>query len=245
MFAWARQPVVAEWYTRFDYFLWNERYQGHELLDEHGTLYTLGSSRRFGANRFCGELFTGTMNYAGADQAGNPLNSITTYLGVRGEYEGVWDLNLHGWPPVTVFAGIGTRFWIRDLKDSVIPATGQYASGYQEYWWTLYPYVGLEKRWPCNFGEELYARGRVGCTAFTHQFVNLDTGTTLYPQADVIGQIEVGFRHDQLFIAAYFEAMTWNVSPIVRGDLQPLSQNVYHGAEAGTKLLRSRGDCYR
>ena len=233
LFAFARQPVVAEWYVRFDYFLWNERSGGSELDSEHGTLYTLGCSRRFGADRFCAELFTGTMNFSGADAIGDPVNSTTSYLGVRGEYEWVWDMNLHGCPPVTVFAGIGTRFWIRDIKDGTILSSGDFSPGHQETWWTLYPYLGLEKRWPCNFGEEIYARGRLGCTVFTYEFADLDEGTPLYPRPDLTGQVEVGFRHDQLFIAAYFEAMTWNESPSVRSAFQPVSQMFTTGLKLG------------
>jgi hypothetical protein len=93
--------------------------------------------------------------------------------------------------------------------------------------------VGLEKRWPVNCGEEIYARGRLGCTLFTYEFAELNDGTPLYPQPDLTGQVEVGFRHDQLFIAAYFEAMTWNASPSVRGTAQPLSQMFTTGLKLG------------
>ena len=233
LLAFAQQPVVAEWYTRFDYFFWNERSGGTELDDEHGTLYTLGYSRCFGADRFRGELFTGTMNYSALDGAGNLVNSTTTYLGLRGEYEWVWDMCLRGWPPVTLTAGIGTRFWIRDIKDGTVLSTNAISVGHQENWWTLYPYVGLEKRWPVNCGEEVYARGRLGCTVFTYEFADLNEGTPLYPRPDLTGQVEVGFRHDQLFIAAYFEAMTWNASPSVRGTAQPLSQMFTTGLKLG------------
>ncbi len=237
LFAFAQQPVVADWYARFDYFFWNERNGGTQIDSEHGTLYTLGCSQCFGADRFRGEIFTGTMNFSGYDWFGTWFGSFveshTNYLGVRGEYEWVWDLNLHGCPPATVFAGIGTRFWIRDIKDDWIPGPDSLSVGYQETWWTLYPYLGLEKRWPCNVGEEIYARGRLGCTVFTYEFFGGHGGVPLYPRPDLTGQVEVGFRHDQLFIAAYFEAMTWNESPTVRNAFQPLSQMFTTGLKLG------------
>jgi hypothetical protein len=229
----ARQPVVVEWYTRFDYLQWNERHAGSDLDSEHGTLYTLGCSRRFGADRFCAELFTGTMNFGGLDDLGQTADATTTYLGLRGEYEWVWDLCPRGWPSAQFFAGVGTRFWIRDVKDGTVVGSNAISVGHQENWWTFYPYLGLEKRWPVNFGEEIYARGRLGCTVFTYEFTDLNEGTPLYPRPDLTGQVEVGFRHDQLFIAAYFEAMTWNASPSVRGSFQPLSQMFTTGLKLG------------
>ncbi len=145
-----QRPVEAEWYTRFDYFAWNERSGRTQIDSEHGTLYTLGYARCFGADRFRGELFTGTMNFSGTNWVGDPADSTTTYLGVRGEYEWLWDMSLPGCPPATLFAGVGTRFWIRDIKDGTVLSTGDFFTGHQENWWTIYPYVGLEKRWPCN-----------------------------------------------------------------------------------------------
>jgi hypothetical protein len=233
MFVFAEQPVLVEWYTRFDYFAWNERSGGTELDSEHGTLYTLGCTRCFGADRFRGELFTGTINYSGTNGLGDLADSTTTYLGVRGEYEWLWDMNLRGWPSATVFAGVGTRFWLRDIRDGTVLSSGDFSVGHQETWWTFYPYVGLEKRWPCNVGEEIYVRGRLGCTVFTYQFFGLDEGTPLYPRPDITGQVECGFRHDQLFIAVCFEAMTWNASPTVRNSFQPLSQMFTTGLKLG------------
>ncbi len=233
LFAFAQQPLEAEWYVRFDYFLWNERVGGTEIDSENGTLYTLGYARCSGADRFRAELFTGTMNYGGTDWNGDPVDSITSYLGVRAEYEWLWDMSLRGWPQTTLFAGLGTRFWIRDIKDGVVLSTNDISVGHQENWWTIYPYLGFEKRWPCNAGEEIYARGRIGCTAFTYQFLDIEEGTPLYPRPDVIGQIECGFRHDQVFIVACFEAMTWNASPTVRDWSQPRSQMFVTGLKLG------------
>jgi hypothetical protein len=229
----AQRPVLAEWYTRFDYFCWNERIGATEIDSENGALYTLGYSRCFGADRFRAEIFTGTMTYGGTDWNDQSVQAVTSYLGVRGEYEWLWDMSVPGCPPTTLFAGIGTRLWIRDIKDGIVPSTGEISVGHQENWWTIYPYLGLEKRWACNPGEEIYARGRVGCTVFTYQFLDIGEGTPLYPRPDITGQIECGFRHDQLFIAVCFEAMTWNASPTVRDWSQPRSQMFVTGLKLG------------
>src|SRR4051812_47783432 len=58
--------LVAEstLYSRVDYFHWNEHIGGGTLLNESGPLWTLGYQRRTGWERFRGEFFSGTVNYA-------------------------------------------------------------------------------------------------------------------------------------------------------------------------------------
>ena len=89
-------PSQACWYTRAEYFHWNERSGGTDFVNEAGALYTLGYTRQFGVERFRAELFGGQVNYQGYDmyQATSsspieyiPLSNNTDYLGLRGEYE--------------------------------------------------------------------------------------------------------------------------------------------------------------
>ena len=58
----------ASWYTRVEYFHWNERIGGTDFVNEGGALYTLGYSRQIGIERFRAELFGGEVNYQGYDQ---------------------------------------------------------------------------------------------------------------------------------------------------------------------------------
>ena len=135
--------MQASWYTRVEYFHWNERVGGTDFVNEGGTLFTLGYSRRIGVERFRAELFGGDVHYDGYDQ-GNmaPLASNTGYLGLRGEYEMV--IEPAAWEGrFAVLAGMGTRFWIRDLHDGS-DDQGDPVFGYQETWWTMYPFLGLE-----------------------------------------------------------------------------------------------------
>jgi hypothetical protein len=232
-FTLADRPLEASWYTRFDYFCWYEREGDVGLLDERSTLYNLGYVRSSGAQRARIELFTGVVHYAGATWAGDPLESSTEYLGFRGEYELHWDASIPEWPSMTCFAGIGTRFWIRDLKDGQLSRTGEFASGYQETWWTLYPYLGLEKRWPRGPDTTIFLSGRLGCTAYTSENVSMEGVPTLHPQPNVIGQVECGLQYLQFYFSAYFDAMSWQKSPVVEGVLQPASQMYTTGLKLG------------
>ena len=95
----AGPAAQATWYTRIEYFHWNERIGGTDFVNENGTLFTLGYQRQIGIERFRAELFGGEVNYQGYDQVPVdpnsatsdyylvPLTSKTDYLGVRGEYE--------------------------------------------------------------------------------------------------------------------------------------------------------------
>jgi len=233
----------STWYVREEYFHWNERYGGADFVDEYGLLLTLGYVKRTGAERFRAELFGGTMNYVGAaqysDGSTEPLWSRTGYLGLRGEYDLLFEPE---WCPGTsFFVGVGTRFWLRDLRDGVTPSDVE-VQGYQEMWWTIYPYLGVETTRALASGPEFYSSARIGCTAMTYEFVAWTDPTAAYPtwndpvlhpKCGITGQVEVGLRGDHFFCAAFSEAMTWGQSAVTRNVLQPASSFVTVGLKTG------------
>lgn len=223
----------SSWYTREEYFHWNERFGGEDFVNEYGLMLTLGYVKRIGQERFRAELFGGTLDYVGGaqfnDGSTEPLWSKTGYLGVRGEYELLFEPD---WLPRTsLLLGVGTRFWFRDLRDGVTPS-GYDVTGYQETWWTIYPYLGVETRRSLQSGPELYSSARIGCTAITYEHVSW-YDAVLYPKCGITGQAEVGLRGDHFFCAVFSEAMTWGESDVARGLLQPTSSFVTVGLKAG------------
>ena len=224
----------STWYTRIDYFHWNERVDGQDFVNEDGALFTLGRVRRVGPERFRFELFGGSIGYSGGvqydDGSTEPLSSHTNYLGLRGECDLVYDPDW--WPSTSLFVGVGSRFWFRDLPDAYT-ASGTFVWGYQETWWTIYPYLGLETRRQMHSGDiEWFASGRIGSTAITYEHVSFDD-VVLYPRAGLSGQCEVGLRGPHLFLSAFSEAMMWRDSGIVRDVMQPRSRMVTVGLRAG------------
>ncbi len=220
-------------YVRFDYFHWNENIDGQDFVNENGLLSTFGYLHRYGNERVRGELFGGQVGYSGGvqydDGTTEPLESHTNYIGFRGELEFLFEPD---WaPPVTFFAGIGSRFWFRDLPDDV-DSSGDLVQGYQETWWSIYPYVGLEKKRDLDDGMEFYGSGRFGLTPFTYQHVSLDD-TILYPKLGITGQVECGIRGKHGLLGGYFDATTWHESAIVRGSLQPNSKMLLLGLRTG------------
>ena len=148
----AVSPVQSAWYYRLDSFSWNERDRRGELVNEHGPLSTLGYVRQSGVERFRIELFGGTVAYDGSAQYQDQNNLWqsepyhqsfgTNYLGCRGEYELLAEPA--AWSRIRFFLGVGTRFWIRNLQNATLPDMD--VAGYEETWWTFYPYVGLETK---------------------------------------------------------------------------------------------------
>ncbi len=226
---------LSTWYFRQDSFWWNERLDGTDFVNEYGPLSTLGYQRRSGIERFRVELFGGTVSYDGAAQYEDGslepyhLSNGTNYLGMRGEYDLL--LEPAGWSRIRGVLGVGTRFWVRDLHDAITP-TGNAVFGYQETWWTFYPYFGLETRDSTEPGWKFFGSARFGITPLTYQHATY-FDTTLYPRCGLTGQAELGIRFEKCSVSAFIEAMTWGESAEVRGSLQPDSQMVTVGGKLG------------
>ena len=227
------RTIESSWYTRVDYFHWNERLDGMDFVNEDGPLITLGYVRRVGPERFRLEVFGGTMHYKGygqfPDGSLDPLSSDTDYLGMRGEYDLLIEPDMT--PQISYFIGVGTRFWVRDIKDGVSQG-GYYIGGYEELWWGLYPYLGFEKRRIPSSDMEFYWSGRIGCTPLNFERVGY-FDVTLHPRTGVTGQLEAGLRNRHFTLSAFFEGTTWGQSPEVDGVLQPKSQMTTVGMRSG------------
>jgi hypothetical protein len=227
--------IESTWYFRQEAFSWNERSNGQDFVNEYGPLSTIGYLHRNGCERFRLELFGGTMAYDGGaqypDGSYEPYHQSngTDYLGMRGEY----DLLIEPacWRRVRGVIGVGTRFWIRDLHDAVTPS-GDYVMGYQEDWWTFYPYIGLETRESQEPGWQFFGSARFGLTPLTYQYASA-FDTALYPKCGVTGKAEFGVRVMHFSASAYIEVMTWGESAVVRDSFQPDSRMLTVGGQLG------------
>lgn len=229
------RPIESTWYFRQEAFFWNERSDGHDFVNEYGPLSTLGYLHRNGCERFRLELFGGTVAYDGGaqyeDGSYEPYHDSngTNYLGVRGEYDLL--IEPASWRRVRAFVGVGTRFWIRDLHDSVTPS-GNEVDGYQEDWWSFYPYIGLETKDPEEPGWHFFGSARFGLTPLTYQYAS-GFDTALYPKCGVTGKLELGVRVMHFSAELYLEAFTWGESAVVRDSFQPDSRMLTVGGQLG------------
>jgi hypothetical protein len=239
------RPIESTWYYRLDSFHWNERLNGADFVNENGPIFTLGYTRRNGPERFRFELFGGSVAYDGGAQYTDDqgvyqtepyhLSNGTDYLGVRGEYDLL--IEPSDWTYVRIVLGAGTRFWVRDLHDAVLPDA--YVSGYQETWWTFYPYVGLETKVLDQNAFHFFGSARVGLTAFTYQYADIADpyygtgGSVLHPRLGVTSQAEFGVACRRFTLSAFTEVMTWGESSMVRDSLQPASLMLTMGGRVG------------
>ncbi|MEN6459294.1 MAG: hypothetical protein ABFC63_10215 [Thermoguttaceae bacterium] len=230
-------PTESSWYGRIDYYHFGQQdIGGANTFNEDGILYTVGYSRRIGPEKFRIELFSGNADYFQRGIDINEADSTTINFGVRAEAEYHWALTTVGQPPLEFFGGIGTRAWIRDLKDTTA-FDGTDLWGSQETWWTVYPYIGLEKKWLYDNGFETFVSGRIGFTMFTYEHASTSGSPAFNPKLNVLGQLEAGVRRNALSLSAYLDAMTWDRS----GDVwvggtpyyYPASQLVTIGVKLG------------
>ncbi len=227
----------STWYTRIDYFYWGEQVDHRTFMQNNGAAPTLGWQQRHGRQRYRAELFGAKVDYS-ADLGGYDGSNVTNYLGLRAEYELMFEPE--NWERLSFFGGVGTRFFVRSIPDIFLAPT-VVAVGYQESWWTFYPYVGAESRRKMNTNWEPYWRARIGLTAFTREHI-ADDDVTLFPRPNLTGQIELGYRGPRWFVSAYSEVMAWSRSARVLDYQgggtyyyvnQPNSQNVMLGLKSG------------
>jgi hypothetical protein len=232
-------PIVLEqshestWCFRLDSYTWTERIGGVDAVKETGPISTVGYQRRSGQERFRLEVFGGEISYDGytiGDGSSEHYHEShgTDIFGVRGEYDLLFEPD--ALPAIRFLIGVGTRLWMRNLNDAYLADSNTYVTGYQETWWTFYPYLGLETRPQDPNAFHWFAAGRVGMTAFTYQYANIfdpdyqTCGNTLYPKCGVTAQGEIGVAYRKLTLSAFTEFMAWNESNVVRGWYQPQSQ---------------------
>jgi hypothetical protein len=234
--------IESAWYYRLDAFFWNERVNGIDLVNESGPISTLGYMHRSGQERFRLEVFGGTVAYDGnamytdgSMEAYHQSNG-TDYFGGRAEYDLLIDPSW--WEHFRIIAGIGTRFWFRDLHDGITPS-GSYVAGYQETWWTFYPYIGLETKTSEPDKFHFFGSTRFGFTPMTYEHADIydaafqTCGVVLHPKCGVTAQAEVGVACRRFTLSGFLECMSWSESNEVRGYYQPTSTMFTAGGRFG------------
>ena len=250
----AIQPYLGfSMYGRVDAFRWTE---SADNVSESGALFTLGFQFGIDTNRFRLELFCGDVGYSddfttpqtGTTSASN--SSDTTYIGTRMEFERAFKFDAV--PSLSFIAGVGTRLWSRAVYESFANVSNTPVTGYDEGWWTNYPYLGLETRRQPGATFEWYASAHVGVTAFTLEsfavrdgsfmLVSSPSGTIItqqdgastsaYPKPGMTESVELGIRYKLFNIAFCFDGLAWAQSSTTP-PYQPATQMYQFGLKAG------------
>ncbi len=176
-----------------------------QLLEEQGPLFSLELQRglpneqRYGW-AYRAELFLGKVDYDGATQQGIPTQSRTLYMRLKGEADYGFRLGGQGrWQP---YAGFGVRSWLRRLQDS------REATGYSEYWSTLYAQTGVRWQLPTRPGIHLGFSVNHALYNYVHyDFSTIDDldNTQLEPGTDWSWQAESGVGWERCFLVLRWE----------------------------------------
>uniref|UniRef100_C6E0U7 Uncharacterized protein n=1 Tax=Geobacter sp. (strain M21) TaxID=443144 RepID=C6E0U7_GEOSM len=235
---------ILTWYFSPQYFTWQERDNGRRLLKESGPLFSLGGAAGIVADssftiRGKGELFGGQVGYQGETQPPDPqpIRTDVAYFGTREEVDLGYRVS-RGRGYLEPFAGLGHRWWLRELQDTST-AAGSAVKGYTELWQTAYGRLGARGELALSSGGAAFAEGGAKYPFYTGNSVDFVNGgvITFHPGAAWSGFAETGIRVGSLKLALSYEGFRFSASSPKRVQgtryLQPESSSDIFGASLG------------
>ena len=200
------------------------------------------TSGEFGIERIRAEMFGGEVHYDGYGQFdGNGINetlpSHTSYLGLRGEYESIWEPA--AWQGRIAFlGGLGSRFWFRDLHDGTTPDGNPDLRLRRD----LVDFLSLPGRGDAlSFAAnlDLYSESRVCATVLTYDYATIGD-RPVWPKPGVMANVEIGLRYTHFFAALRGEVMRWEDSSVVQAPTSPARRCTPRAAASGSRSKASR-----
>ena len=204
---------------------------GPKLLEETGNLYGFGYDieslkSRIGW-RTGGHFFLGEVDYSGQTWTDIPVTTDVWYAGGEIYADVVPGYRFDSGLWLKSFAGVGTRFWLRDLQDTRT-GEGDPVSGAREWWGYLYGRAGLGAEFPVTkdimvFGEfglklPIYARNEA------EFFLSGSPSVGLEPEAKVSGFGAAGCRWKQWGAKITYDALRFDRSDAVSSGMYSLYQ---------------------
>jgi len=217
------------WYFRTEYFLWVEMDGSETSMQEKGVVPVIGWTRRFGRHRLRAEMFGSQLSHLSI--VDTPFGSVdlhtqTVYYGGRTEYDFYFYKSEKGrWEWLV---GMGTRMWAREID---------LFGGVDQFWLTVYPYLGAETRRDPSRRFELFGRWRLGMTAFSLAATSFSPpvipDSDFYPRVGFATLGEYGIRGEKAFVSGYLELFSWMDSPPDNNVIQLASTNFMAGVQLG------------
>ena len=228
-------------YGHVENFEWKEFVDGHQLLKESGPLAGVGGLLDVDTGigfhlQGMGEIFFGRIDYDGATQAGNPVDSKTKYRGFLAEADLMAPLKATPYVYLKPYAGVGGRIWQREIEDS-----GE-ALGYEEYWSTIHGILGIGVAVKARPDTELFGKAAVKMpidNRVTYDLSNLGgpDDTEVEPGKEASPYFEAGIKFKNVTIAGYYEQLKFSKSNTADADgvlvFQPESEAEIIGLRAG------------
>lgn len=221
------KPVVAvtaksDIYLKTESFTWKEYDDsGSQLLKESGLLSAMGASVRADIAeslvlRGRGELFGGTVNYDGQTQTGTPVETDTNYAGFKMEGNIGWKFKVSEKSSLEPFAGLGYRWWLRDMQDTL------YVAGYEETWWSFYARLGVHGDHTFSGQLKAFAEAGVKLPVSNKNKVDLNviglSTVTVEPGNKASVFVEAGLKWTRFKASLFYEGMRFSRSDPVTVD---------------------------
>lgn len=215
---------------------------GPKLLEETGNLYGFSFDIESLKNRIGwrigGNFFLGQVDYKGQTWTNIPVTTDVFYVGSKIYADVVPGYRFDSGLWLKSFAGVGTRFWLRDLYDTRTP-DGDPVGGAREWWGFFYGRAGLGAEFPvtkdimvfAEFGLKLpiYARNEA------EFFLSGSPRVGLEPEPEVSGFGAAGSRWKQWGAKITYDALRFDRSHAVSSGMynlyQPRSEADVYGAE--------------
>jgi hypothetical protein len=225
------------------YFHWQESVAGQKILTEQGPMYgvdgtialDLLKTERAGTLTLREKvgIFGGLVYYDGRTQAPSnlPVKTDVIYVGVKEELALGWAIPF-GDNRLEPFAGLGYRWWMRDLQDSTANngTSNVKVNGGTEVWESAYTKVGAALSVPLTRDWRIFVEGGGKYSFYNSSYSDIAGvgDTTLRPEPRWSAFGELGARSGKLRTAVFYEGYRTGQSSLVRisstmGVFQPKS----------------------
>lgn len=237
---------AADLSLRYERWDWTEEDEsGRRLLREDGPLLGLeleAARPLSGAWSLVGrgQAFLGEVDYDGATQAGDAVETTTEYYGLTGELEVRHALAAGPALEILPLAGLGWRGWLRRIDNS-----GRFSSGYDEAWNTVYGLLGAGARWTAQPHTTVFAEAALRLPVFNQvryslTFNEQNDHATVEPGREPSWRAEIGVERLPWKVSLFIERLVFSRSEtkvIPPFEVfQPESEGELIGLQFGTEL---------
>ncbi len=201
-------------YLNVESFTWKEfDDSGKQIIKESGPIFGLGFSGKSDIAKALtfkgkGELFGWRIDYDGQTQAGTPLKTKTDYFGFKVEGDLGWKFMVAEKYSLEPFAGLGWRWWLRNIKDT------DNAIGGKELWSNIYARLGVRGDIAFSEKAKVFAEGGVKFPIYNQNKTDI-FDITLEPGNEASAFAEAGFKWAKLKASVFYEGMRFSKSNTV------------------------------
>ncbi|KAF0220347.1 MAG: hypothetical protein FD174_1248 [Geobacteraceae bacterium] len=245
-------------YPTFQYFTWEEfKDDGSRILKESGPLFGAGAAGRVDLYektlmlKFKGELFGGQVDYDGQTQQDPdptvselPVKTDAWYFGAKAEADLGWRFLVEK-VSIEPFAGLGYRWWLRDIQGSTaLDNTPQQnlvqVGGAKEIWQTLYTRFGARVDYLISDDWKVFWEAGAKYPVLNRNTAEVSGSgdVTVRPELEWSAFAEAGFKYKQFRPSFFYEGFRFSRSPSVpigggAAVFQPKSESDIFGVSLG------------